>query len=87
MPEIWCCYGSLRKGNGDCKIIWKHVMRGTENVSPEDEKTQIKYKRDVYSLWSQEAEPGSEMLLHESWFQPKGATFGGRVPFYFCYRS
>lgn len=41
-------------------------MRGTGNVSPEDEKTQIEYKRDVYSLWSQEAEPGSEMLLHES---------------------
>lgn len=37
--------------------------------------------RDICFLWFEEAEPGLKML-HEGRFQLKGATFGGRVPFY-----
>lgn len=72
--EIWCCSKGLHEGNEDSEIIWKHVTRGTGNVSPEGGETQVEYKREICFLWPQEAEPGSKML-HESRFQLKGATF------------
>lgn len=47
----------------DSELFENIPERGTGgNVSPEIEKTQVEYKREVCFLWPQEAEPGSKML-------------------------
>lgn len=66
----------------DSELFENIPERGTGgNVSPEIEKTQVEYKREVCFLWPQEAEPGSKML-YECDFELKGATFRGKVPFH-----